>query len=81
MRFFKILIRQPVVNVGEHMLGIEALLVESPGLWLNLATIAQRCAEERPIITTTLAGAEAASLAMKYEDRETVTRLQDLQAR
>ena len=31
--------------------------------------------------TTTLAGAEAASLAMKYEDRETVTRLQDLQAR
>ncbi|MDF1677809.1 MAG: carbamoyl-phosphate synthase large subunit [Legionellaceae bacterium] len=31
--------------------------------------------------TTTLAGAEAASLAMKYEDRETVTRLQDLQTR
>ena len=28
--------------------------------------------------TTTLAGAEAACLAMKYEDRETVTRLQDL---
>ncbi len=31
--------------------------------------------------TTTLAGAEAATLAMKYEDRETVTRLQDLQTR
>ncbi|MCH9756686.1 MAG: carbamoyl-phosphate synthase large subunit [Gammaproteobacteria bacterium] len=31
--------------------------------------------------TTTLAGAEAACLAMKYEDRETVTRLQDLQTR
>jgi carbamoyl-phosphate synthase large subunit len=29
--------------------------------------------------TTTLSGAEAACLAMKYEDRETVTRLQDLQ--
>jgi carbamoyl-phosphate synthase large subunit len=28
--------------------------------------------------TTTLSGAEAASLAMKYEDRDTVTRLQDL---
>jgi carbamoyl-phosphate synthase large subunit len=28
--------------------------------------------------TTTLAGAEAACLAMKYEDRETITRLQDL---
>lgn len=28
--------------------------------------------------TTTLSGAEAACLAMKYEDRETVTRLQDL---
>ena len=28
--------------------------------------------------TTTLAGGEAACLAMKYEDRETVTRLQDL---
>lgn len=28
--------------------------------------------------TTTLAGAEAACLAMKYEDRDTVTRLQDL---
>ena len=31
--------------------------------------------------TTTLSGAEAACLAMKYEDRETVTRLQDLQER
>jgi len=31
--------------------------------------------------TTTLSGAEAACLAMKYEDRETVTRLQDLQTR
>tara|TARA_R110000868_G_scaffold221389_1_gene472951 strand:- start:624 stop:1670 length:1047 start_codon:yes stop_codon:yes gene_type:complete len=31
--------------------------------------------------TTTLSGAEAACLAMKYEDRETVTRLQDLQGR
>lgn len=31
--------------------------------------------------TTTLAGAEAACLAMKYEDRQTVTRLQDLQLR
>jgi carbamoyl-phosphate synthase large subunit len=30
--------------------------------------------------TTTLSGAEAACLAMKYEDRETVTRLQDLLA-
>jgi carbamoyl-phosphate synthase large subunit len=28
--------------------------------------------------TTTLSGAEAACLAMKYEDRETVTRIQDL---
>ena len=28
--------------------------------------------------TTTLSGAEAACLAMKYEDRETVTKLQDL---
>ena len=28
--------------------------------------------------TTTLSGAEAACLAMKYEDRETVTRLQNL---
>ncbi len=28
--------------------------------------------------TTTLSGAEAACLAMKYEDRQTVTRLQDL---
>ena len=31
--------------------------------------------------TTTLSGAEAACLAMKYEDRETVTRLQDLHER
>ena len=31
--------------------------------------------------TTTLSGAEAACLAMKYEDRDTVTRLQDLQGR
>ncbi len=31
--------------------------------------------------TTTLSGAEAACLAMKYEDRDTVTRLQDLLAR
>lgn len=31
--------------------------------------------------TTTLSGAEAACLAMKYEDRATVTRLQDLLAR
>ncbi|KTC65520.1 carbamoyl-phosphate synthase large subunit (plasmid) [Legionella adelaidensis] len=31
--------------------------------------------------TTTLSGAEAACLAMKYEDRETVTRLQDLHKR
>ncbi len=31
--------------------------------------------------TTTLSGAEAACLAMKYEDRKTVTRLQDLQMR
>lgn len=31
--------------------------------------------------TTTLSGAVAACLAMKYEDRETVTRLQDLQKR
>ena len=28
--------------------------------------------------TTTLSGAEAACLAMKYEDRQTVTRVQDL---
>jgi carbamoyl-phosphate synthase large subunit len=31
--------------------------------------------------TTTLSGAEAACLAMKYEDRQTVTRLQDLHER
>lgn len=31
--------------------------------------------------TTTLSGAEAACLAMKYEDRQTVTRLQDLHKR
>lgn len=31
--------------------------------------------------TTTLSGAEAACLAMKYEDRETITRLQDLHVR
>ena len=31
--------------------------------------------------TTTLSGAEAACLAMKYEDRDTVTRLQDLHER
>lgn len=31
--------------------------------------------------TTTLSGAEAACLAMKYEDRQTVTKLQDLHSR
>jgi len=39
----------------------------------------RRCALQQNIsYSTTLAGAEAAVLALKYEDRETVTKLQDL---
>ncbi|WP_367606584.1 carbamoyl-phosphate synthase large subunit [Legionella sp. W05-934-2] len=39
----------------------------------------RRCALQQKIsYTTTLSGAEAAALALKYEDRQTVTKLQDL---
>lgn len=39
----------------------------------------RRCALQQKIsYTTTISGAEAAALALKYEDRQTVTKLQDL---
>lgn len=42
----------------------------------------RRCALQQKVsYTTTLSGAEAACLAMKYEDRKTITRLQDLHKR
>lgn len=40
--------------------------------------IRRNALQHKTSYTTTLSGAEAACLAMKYEDRETVTRLQDL---
>jgi carbamoyl-phosphate synthase large subunit len=40
--------------------------------------IRRNAVQHKVSYTTTLSGAEAACLAMKYEDRETVTRLQDL---
>ena len=42
----------------------------------------RRCALQQKVsYTTTLSGAEAACLAMKYEDRKAITRLQDLHKR
>jgi len=43
--------------------------------------IRQAAMQHKVNYTTTLSGAEAWCLAMKYEDRETVTRLQDLHVR
>lgn len=40
--------------------------------------IRRNALQQKVSYTTTLSGAEAACLAMKYEDRQTVTRLQDL---
>lgn len=44
-------------------------------------SIRRNALQHKVSYTTTLSGAEAACLAMKYEDRETVTRLQDLHTR
>ncbi len=44
-------------------------------------TIRRSALQHKVSYTTTLSGAEAACLAMKYEDRQTVTRLQDLHER
>jgi carbamoyl-phosphate synthase large subunit len=41
-------------------------------------SIRRNALQHKVSYTTTLSGAEAACLAMKYEDRETVTKLQDL---
>ena len=56
-----------IVNTTEGKLAIQ-----------DSFSIRRNALQHKVSYTTTLSGAEAACLAMQYEDRQTVTKLQDL---
>lgn len=79
-RVFKVAEGRPhVVDlIKNHEIDFIVNTVDGKRAIADSFDIRRNALQQKVSYTTTLSGAEAACLAMKYEDRETVTRLQDL---
>lgn len=64
--------------IKNHEIDFIVNTVEGKQAIADSFAIRHNALQQKISYTTTLSGAEAACLAMKYEDRETVTKLQDL---
>ena len=82
-RVFKVAEGRPHVvdYIKNHEIDFIVNTTEGKQAIADSFSIRRSALQHKVSYTTTLSGAEAACLAMKYEDRETVTRLQDLQVR
>ena len=70
-----------VDHIKNHEIDFIVNTTEGKQAIADSFAIRRNALQHKVSYTTTLSGAEAACLAMKYEDRTTVTRLQDLHAR
>jgi carbamoyl-phosphate synthase large subunit len=79
-RVFKVAEGRPhiVDLIKNHEIDFIVNTTEGKQAAADSYAIRRNALQHKVSYTTTLSGAEAACLAMKYEDRETVTRLQDL---
>lgn len=79
-RVFKVTEGRPHVvdYIKNHDIDFIVNTTEGKNAIADSFTIRRSALQHKVSYTTTLSGAEAACLAMKYEDRQTVTRLQDL---
>ncbi len=79
-RVFKVAEGRPHVvdYIKNHEIDFIVNTTEGKLATADSFAIRRNALQHKVSYTTTLSGAEAACLAMKYEDRETVTRLQDL---
>jgi len=80
MRVFKVTEGRPHVvdYIKNHDIDFIVNTTEGKLAIADSFAIRRNALQHKVSYTTTLSGAEAACLAMKYEDRKTVTRLQDL---
>lgn len=79
-RVFKVAEGRPHVvdAIKNHEIDFIVNTTEGKQAIADSFAIRRSALQHKVSYTTTLSGAEAACLAMKYEDRQTVTRLQDL---
>lgn len=79
-RVFKVAEGRPHVvdYIKNHDIDFIVNTTEGKQAIADSFAIRRNALQHKVSYTTTLSGAEAACLAMKYEDRQTVTRLQDL---
>ena len=79
-RVFKVAEGRPHVLdfIKNHEIDFIVNTTEGKQAIADSFAIRRNALQHKVSYTTTLSGAEAACLAMKYEDRDTVTRLQDL---
>ncbi len=79
-RVFKVAEGRPHVvdYIKNHEIDFIVNTTEGKQAIADSFAIRRNALQHKVSYTTTLSGAEAACLAMKYEDRQTVTRLQDL---
>lgn len=79
-RIFKVAEGRPhiVDLIKNHEIDFIVNTTEGKQAQADSFAIRANALQHKVSYTTTMSGAEAACLAMKYEDRETVTRLQDL---
>lgn len=79
-RVFKVTEGRPhiVDYIKNHEIDFIVNTTEGKAAIADSFTIRRSALQQKVSYTTTLSGAQAACLAMKYEDRATVTRLQDL---
>lgn len=79
-RVFKVTEGRPHVvdYIKNHEIDFIVNTTEGKVATADSFAIRRNALQHKVSYTTTLSGAEAACLAMKYEDRKTVTRLQDL---
>ena len=82
-RVFKVAEGRPhiVDFIKNHEIDFIVNTTEGKQAIADSFAIRRNALQHKVSYTTTLSGAEAACLAMKYEDRETVTRLQDLHSK
>ena len=79
-RVFKVAEGRPHVvdHIKNHEIDFIVNTTEGKQAIADSFAIRRSALQHKVSYTTTLSGAQAACLAMKYEDRQTVTRLQDL---
>ncbi len=79
-RVFKVAEGRPHVvdHIKNHEIDFIINTTEGKQAIADSFAIRRNALQHKVSYTTTLSGAQAACLAMKYEDRQTVTRLQDL---